>query len=393
MKWEFPEKTRNSLPNMIREVNDRGASIPGFISLAIGNPAAEAIPVKEIKEAAEEVIAGDPMMILQYGQLGGADVLRRKTKERLYKVKHLPQDNQELLMISGSGQGLGLVPKAVCCEGDQVFTDEYAFTNALNAIRNSGCVLTGIPMDDDGMIPEALEMAAASGKGKYIYLIPNFHNPTGITMSLKRRKEIYEIARKYDLLIYEDDPYGELRFEGEEIPAIKTFDTDDRVIYAGSYSKILSAGLRIGFLYGNKDIIRTLQMVKNSMDGQSLPMITQLIVSNSLEKLDMNTYIPKICDLYSKKCKALIDGLHKTCAGDVKIIEPEGGMFVWMTLPERLLVEDYYESCMQQGIGVVKSRAFAADQERPGNSVRLNFTYQSEDEIRRAAEIIGKLTN
>lgn len=392
MNFTFPEKSVNSLPNMIREVGTRGASIPGFISLAIGNPAASAIPVETIRVAAQEVIDGDPMLIMQYGQANGIQELKDKTIERLKRVKKLPYEGQEILMMCGSGQGLGLVPRVICSEGDEVFTDEYAFTNALNGIRNAGCVLKGIPMDEKGMIPEALEKAAASGKGKYIYLIPNFHNPTGITMPFSRRKEIYEIARKYNLMIYEDDPYGELRFRGEEVPCIKSFDTDGRVIYAGSYSKILSAGLRIGYLYGDESVIKMLQTVKNGSDGQSLPMLTQLIVNKSLEKLDMDTYIPTICELYGRKCDVLLNTLKRSCAEDVKIYEPEGGMFVWVALPERLPVDTFFEMCMSHGVGVVKSRAFAADQEHPGNAVRLNFTYATEEDIRKAAEIFGEMT-
>lgn len=393
MNFVFPEKTAHSLPNMIREVNDRGASIPGFISLAIGNPAAEAIPVEVIEEAGMEVVAGDPMKIMQYGILAGDPELREMTVQRLQEVKKLPAEEQDIIMLSGSGQGLGLMPRTVCAEGDEVFSDEFAFTNALNAIRNCGCKLTGIPMDNDGMIPEALEKAAQSGKGKYIYLIPNFQNPTGITMSLQRRKDIYEIAAKYNLLIYEDDPYGELRFKGEHVPSIKSFDKDDRVIYAGSYSKILSAGMRVGYLYGNKNIIRTLQLVKNSTDGQSLPMITQLIVKKSLQKLDMPIYLKKLTEIYRTKCEAMLGSLYQYCADDVKIIEPEGGMFVWMVLPDRLPVDDYYETCMQKGIGVVRSKAFAADLSHPGNAVRMNFTYPSAEQITKACEIAAKLTN
>lgn len=389
---KLPAKSVNSLPNLIREVGTRGASIPGFRSLAIGNPAAAAIPVETIREAAREVIEGDPMLIMQYGPANGYEKLRQLTVERLREVKHLSSENQEILMMCGSGQGLGLFPRTICEEGDEVYTDEYAFTNALNGIRNAGCKPVGISMDEEGMIPEALEKAASSGKGKYIYVIPNFQNPTGITMSLERRKAVYEIAHKYDLYIYEDDPYGELRFKGEDIPTIKSMDVDDRVIYAGSYSKILSAGLRVGYLFGNAGLIKVMQTVKNGSDGQSLPMLTQLVVYNSLKKLDMQSYIQEICKLYGKKCEALLRGLKRTCAGDVRILEPEGGMFVWMILPERIPVEEYFEKCLENAVGVVQSKAFAADQNHPGNCVRLNFTFLPEEELERTGEIIGRLT-
>jgi 2-aminoadipate transaminase len=246
-------------------------------------------------------------------------------------------------------------------------------------------------MDDEGMIPESLEDAAKSGKGKYIYLIPNFQNPTGITMPLQRRKDLYEVARKYDLLIYEDDPYGELRFRGEHVPAIASFDEDGRVLYAGSYSKILSAGLRVGYLYGNKRITDVIQNVKNSTDGQS-PMITQMIVAKSMERLDMPVYLEKLCGIYREKCDAMLEALKRTCADDVKIVEPEGGMFVWVTLPERLKIDEFTERCIENGVGIVKSVGFAADYSKPGNSFRLNFTSLPTEQNVKAVEIIGRLT-
>ena len=390
-KYELPEKIYSGAPSLIRAVADKGKNIPGFISLAIGNPAPEAIPVSTILAAANEVLSGDPMTIMQYGIMTGYPALREMTIQRLEQVKHISPENKGLIVTVGSGQALGLVPRSICNEGDEVFAEQYAFTNALNAIRFSGCKLTGIPMDDDGMIPEALEKAARSGKGKYIYLIPNFQNPTGITLSLQRRKDLYEVARKYDLLIYEDDPYGELRFKGEAVPAMASFDEDGRVLYAGSYSKILSAGLRVGYLYGNKKLIDPMQNLKNATDGQS-PMMTQMIVEKSIARLDMPSYLADLCKLYGHKCETMLTALKESCADDVKITEPEGGMFIWVTLPERLPVDAFSEECIANGVGIVKSEGFAADPTKPGNSFRINFTSLPIEQNVKAVQIIGKLT-
>lgn len=392
MNYRIPEKSKKSMPSLIRAVADRGATIPGYLSLGLGNPASEAIPVDIINEAMVDVMKEDPMKILQYGPAVGYEPLREFTKERLIKVKNLPDKGQELLMMCGSGQGLSLFPRTLCEEGDEVYTDQYSFTNALNGIRNSGAELVGIMMDEYGMIPKALEEKAKSGKGKYIYLIPNFQNPTGITMPLERRKKIYEIACKYDLLIYEDDPYGELRFAGEEVPAIKTFDSEDRVFYAGSYSKILSAGLRVGYLYGNSEVIKILQNAKNGSEGQSLPIVTQMILSKTIDRLDMAEHIKKLQKIYGRKCKVMIDKLRTTCAPDVKIYEPDGGMFVWLELPERINVDDFTEKCMQNAVGVVKSLGFAADYNHPGNCVRLNYTFLDDDKLSKAVETVGRMT-
>lgn len=390
-KFTFPDKALSGAPSLIREVADKGKSIPGFISLAIGNPAPEAIPVATILAAANEVLSGNPMLIMQYGNMIGYDPFREMTIKRLTEVKNIPAEGKELIVTPGSGQALGLVPRAICKEGDEVFSDQYAFTNALNGIRFAGCKLTGIEMDDQGMIPEALEAAAKSGKGKYVYLIPNFQNPTGITLPLQRRKDLYEVARKYDLLIYEDDPYGELRFKGEAVPSMASFDEDGRVLYVGSYSKILSAGLRIGYIYGDKKIVDGIQNVRNGSDGQ-VPFINQMIVEKSIKRLDMPVYLKNLCGIYGAKCQAMLDTLKATCAPDVKIIEPEGGMFIWVTLPERLPVDEFCEKCIQNGVGIVKSAGFAADHSKPGNSFRINFTSLPTEVNVKAVEVIGRLT-
>ena len=202
-------------------------------------------------------------------------------------------EGQGLIISNGAGQLLGLVPITVLEPGDEVYMDEFTFTSAINSVRNMGGKAIGIKTDEYGMIPGELEKAAQSGKGKYIYLIPNFQNPTGITMPLERRKEIYAIASKYDLFIYEDDPYGEIRFAGEYIPTFKSFDTEDRVLYAGSYSKTLSAGLRVGFLFGPTKVIEAIQALKNNTAGQ-MPLVTQKVVAKVLDTIDYDAHLDNV---------------------------------------------------------------------------------------------------
>ena len=268
MSFSLPERVTLKGPNFIREVFERGVGVEGFISFGIGNPAPEAIPVEIIEKAFDEVVHSNPMSLLQYGPMQGDARLAELTLERLVKTHKMNPEGQGLIISNGAGQLLGLVPITVLEPGDEVYMDEFTFTSAINSVRNMGGKALGIKTDEYGMIPSELEKAAQSGKGKYIYLIPNFQNPTGITMPLERRKEIYAIASKYDLFIYEDDPYGEIRFAGEYIPTFKSFDTENRVLYAGSYSKTLSAGLRVGFLFGPAKVIEAIQALKNNTAGQ-----------------------------------------------------------------------------------------------------------------------------
>lgn len=390
MEIRFSERTKNSIPSLIREVGIRGSKIPGFISFALGNPCSEAIPQEKIRELADQVLTEEPMKVLQYGAAKGNPDFSVQIVEKLTKEMGFSAEENDILIVSGSQQGLDMMPRVLCNDGEGVYVDEFVFTGALNAMKNMGAVPIGISMDEHGMIPEALEKAAKTGKGKYIYLIPNFHNPTGITMPTERKKKIYDIAKRYGLIIYEDNPYGRLRYRGEEQESFKHMDTENIVLYAGSFSKTLSAGLRVGFLYGPKVLIQKLTAVKGSMDAQS-PMLNQLIVSNFLKKYDYNEHMAAITKLYQEKYDTMLEGLQKYCSDKCNITIPEGGMFVWITLPEDVDCDAVYEAAMDRGLGIVRSLAFAANPDNPGKSFRLNFSYPSVEEIKKGTKILGEV--
>lgn len=390
MTYRFPEKLQRTSRNLILEVAERGRTIPGFISFAMGNPAMETIPVELMRECVQEAFADDPMAVLQYGPMTGEKALIDWIWNRLVEQKGFPAEGNQIILLSGSGKGLGLVPRTLCGEGDEAYCDRFCFPNATASMMNVGAVPVGIPMDDEGMIPEALEEKAKSGKGTYIYLIPNFHNPMGTTISHRRRKELYEVAAKYDLMIYEDDPYGEIRFAGEEIPSFKSMDTDGRVIYAGSFSKTLSAGLRAGYLYAPDAVAKKLAAVKVA-DGQE-PLLNQKIIAKCLAKMDYDAHIRNISQVYGRKCRLMAEGLQTHCSARCRILVPEGGMFVWVELPEDVSVDDVSEAAILAGVGVVKSAAFAVDASCPGNAVRLNFSALPDEQIVKGVEIFGRVT-
>ncbi len=389
--FQIPDRAVMKGPNFIRKVFERGAGTPGFISFGIGNPASEAIPVEQIQEAFDHVVHTNPIEILQYGPMAGDAHLAEQTVERLVKVRHMPTKGQQILISIGAGQDLGLVPRTLCEPGDEVFMDAYSFTSGINAVRNVGAEAVGIAMDDFGMIPEALEEAAKKGKGKYIYLIPNFQNPTGITMPLERRKAIYAIAAKYNLFIYEDDPYGEIRFTDTIVPTFKEMDTDNRVIYAGSYSKTLSAGLRVGFLYGPKQAIDAIQALKNNQDGQ-MPLVTQRVISRLLDVIDYDAQIKKVSTVYKEKADLMMATLRAHGSDKVHFVEPTGGMFLWLTMPDGVDCDAFFEACMEHKVGIVPGAAFAADGVPAGQSFRFSFTFPSKEQIVQGMSIVGELT-
>lgn len=382
--YEFPEWITQNCASIIREVNDRGAAVSDFISLALGNPAAEAIPIDAIRSAACDILNTNLMPALQYGPSSGYAPLLEQTWERLTKEKQFPDKDQMLLLLSGSAQGLGLIPQILCRPGDIVYCEEYAFPNFINASRYAGCRPIGIPMDEEGMIPEALEETVGRTCGKILYVNPNFQNPTGSTLPLARRRKIYEIACRHNLVIYEDDPYGDIRFHGNPIESFKQMDTENRVIFAGSYSKTLSAGLRVGYLFGNPGLLSPVFRVRNNQLGQN-PLLPQMIISETLQRIDFSAHIESICRIYRRKSRIMVDTLKEYGPPDMKITEPEGGMFVWITFPEETDCGAIYREQFAAGVGAVPGCGFAVEPEKPWHSFRLNYTALPDDLIKEGA--------
>ncbi len=391
MSFQIPQKSSGSVSSEIRTVLERGRAIPGFISLAIGNPAKEAIPVENISEAAAAIMESSPMEILQYGPATGCTELKEWIIDRLSSVKNMPSENHSVLITNGSSQVLGLMARCFTETGDEVYAEAFSYPNALNAIRCSGAVVKGIAMDEKGMLPSELEKAAQSGKGRYIYLNPTFQNPTGFTMPLDRRKEIYEVAKKYDLLILEDDPYEEIRFSGEPVPSFKSLDDAGIVIYAGSFSKTLSAGLRVGYAYGEQKYIDAMASVKGCMDGE-IAQYTQKIVSYTISHMNYEEHLKDIQKIYGDKCRAMREILLSECSKKVKLSNPDGGMFIWVELPEDTDMDLFAEKLFENAVGAVRSSAFSSIPSIPGTAFRLNYTSLPTELIKEGSHRFAKVT-
>ena len=391
MDYKIASRLPEAQENIILQVVAKSMQIPDCISFAMGSPAVESIPVELLQECTEEAFKENPLAVLQYGPMAGDAKLAAWIKDRVVAAKGAAATDNKVIILTGSGKALGLVPRTLCDMGDEVYMDEFTFPNAYISVRNVGGVAVGIPMDEDGMLPDALEVAAQSGKGKYIYLIPNFQNPTGRTMSLARRRKIYELAQKYDLLIYEDDPYGDVRFSGEAVPSFKSLDVDNRVLYVGSFSKTLSAGLRVGYIYGPSALMDKMAAVRSG-DGQD-PLFNQLIIRKCLEKMSFEEHLGKVQSIYGRKARLMAEILREECSPKCRVELPEGGMFAWVTLPEAVNVDAFSEAALQQGVAVVKSGAFAVDAAKPGHGLRLNFSAPQDEAIIKGCRIFARLTH
>lgn len=240
MNYTFAEQVENLKPSAIREIL-KYSSDPSVIPFSAGNPAPEAFPTEAVREITARIMSEQPIDALQYSLTEGYPALREHLSGYMKKKHNVGRDFDTLLITSGAQQVMGLAVKALCNKGDVVLCEAPSFIGSLNAFRSLGARLVGVPMDEDGINLEALENAMKTEKNiRFLYTIPNFQNPSGITMSLEKRKAVYALPKKYEVLILEDNPYGDLRYEGEYVPAIKSMDEDGLVLYAGSFSKVLS---------------------------------------------------------------------------------------------------------------------------------------------------------
>ena len=301
-------------------------------------------------------------------------------------------DDNELFIVSGGQQCADLTTKALVNEGDVVLTEEPAFVGCLNTFRSYGAKLVGIPMEQDGMNIDALKEALeANPNAKLLYTIPSFQNPTGITTSLEKRKKIYELCCKYDIAILEDNPYGELRFAGENVPTIKSMDTEGRVIYAGSFSKVMAPAFRLGFLVFNKSLTGPLTVAKQCTDVHST-VLFQYICNEYINNYDFDKHLEESRKVYEHKCNLMLDCMKKEFHPSVTFGHPEGGLFVMAFLPDGMDSAPFVREAINRGVLSVPGAAFLADENQKSNGFRLNYSTPSDEQIIKGIEILGKLT-
>ncbi len=391
MQYKISDKMAVMKPSAIREIF-KSLGTPGAISFAAGNPAPESFPVEAFAKISSDILSNNAVMALQYGTTEGYNKLRELVKARISEKFNVGTDADDTIITSGGQQAIELCCKALCNEGDAVICENPSFIGALNAFRSNGARTVGVPLLDDGIDVEALEKTLENegDKAKILYVIPTFQNPGGITTSLEKRKAIYALARKYDVVIIEDNPYGDLRFDGEDVPTIKSMDEDGRVVYCGSFSKILSAGMRVGFACANKELIQKMVVAKQVEDVHT-NMFFQMMCAEYMEKYDLDAHIETIRDLYRHKCHKMLDCLDKYMPKQVKYTRPEGGLFLWCTLPEGITLSDFVNRAKDALVFVVPGTAFNCDETAPSDSFRLNYSMPSDKDIEKGIKILGDI--
>ena len=392
MNYNFALRAQNSGQPMIRVVDAYMRRDPTFLAFAEGNPALEACPKEAIAEIAHDLFLNHDEQTLLYSSNGGNPEFKELIKQRLSRVKGIDPSANEILILTGGQQGLYLCPRLFVNDGDCVLMEEIAYAGMIDTVRDFRGKTVGVKIDDDGINIEALEEALKTeDRVSYIYLVPNFNNPTGVTLPMEKRKAVYELACKYDTLIVEDDPYGDLRYTGESLPSIQSLDTEGRVIYLGTFSKTIAAGLRVGFMCASPEVVTKATANKASIDSNT-PAINQLICRNYMRDYDFEGNIAKMRAIYEKKWAAARSGLEKYLPDNWKILKSEGGMFCFVFGPEGLDEAKFQEACYANKVGFVPSIAFSANG-TPLGGFRMCFTPMTPEQIEEGCRRFGEVAH
>ena len=360
---------------------------PGMISFAGGNPSRAALPDQTVMGLAAEVLAGDGKSILQYGATEGYPPFVESLKK--YVRDHLGLSVPAVLPVTGSTQAMDLLCKALINPGDRIIVEDPSFLGNLQCMKLYEAELVPVRSDENGLDPDHLEELIRTVHPKMIYTIPTFQNPTGRTLPLDRRKRVAELANQYGVVVAEDDPYRDLRYRGESLPAIKSFDENGWVVFLGSFSKVISPGLRVGYIAGDAGIIRKCTIGKQSTDVHTAN-LNQAIVDQYLRKDLLPEHVRRITADYAKQCGAMLSHLESFPEG-VSFTRPEGGLFIWAELPEGIDARKLLDQAIERKVAFVPGTHFFANGGHE-NTLRLNFSGSTLEQIDQGMKVLKEIT-
>ena len=393
MDYTFSQKVSHLQASAIREILKFTVD-PSVISFAAGNPAPEAFPTELLTKLSAEIFEQDPILALQYSISEGYPQLRDLLKKELEKKGEFVPGRDDLIITSGAQQANELAAKVLCDEGDVLVAVRLPrFIGSLNAFKSYNVDLRGeLLFKEDGMDLDELEGVLKEGNVKLIYVIPNFQNPTGRTTSLEKRKGLYDLAKKYGAVILEDNPYGDLRISGENVPSIKSMDKDGIVMYSRTFSKILAPGIRVGYISAPKEIINKMTICKQ-VDDVHTNIWAQVLAYKFMNTVDMGEHIAKLQSIYRKKCGLMIEQMKKNFSSKIVYEVPQGGLFIWCTLPDGCDMPAFCKKAVSEyKVAVVPGNAFMINESDKTSSFRLNFSTPTDEQIIKGCEYLGKLS-
>ena len=379
MEYKFASRMDRMKASEIRELLKLTAR-PEIISFAGGLPAPELFPVKEIAQVSHDLVEKECQKLLQYATTEGRPTLREKIAKRMTEKYGTPVDMNDILITTGSQQCLDFAGKLFLDPGDVVLCESPSYLGALNAFNAYQPVFKEVPTDGEGIIPEELDkILATTPKCKFIYVIPDFQNPTGICWSLERRKKFIEVINKYDLPVFEDNPYGELRYRGESFPTLKSMDTKGLVSFLGTFSKIFCPGLRLGWIAGPHAIVEKFVMIKQSADLHTSN-FDQGVADAYMDTYDLDAHVKEIVELYGHRRDLILKTMEEEFPEGVEFTRPDGGLFLWVTVPEGVSARKVFDKCIEQKVAAVIGDAFYPN-DKTDRSMRVNYSCMPDDKI------------
>ena len=390
MEYQFSERVRSLKPSAIREIL-KNSSDPSVIPLSAGNPAPDAFPYDAVSALSADLLQNAPIDALQYGVTEGYAPLRNHLMEYMGNKHQVGTENDDILITSGAQQVMDLLTKTLLNEGDTVLCEAPSFIGSLNTFRSYRAKLVGIPMEEDGIDTKKLEEALDTQPNvKYLYTIPNFQNPSGITMSLEKRKKVYELCRDHGVVILEDNPYGDLRVSGEDVPSIKSLDREGVVVYAGTFSKVISPGMRVGYAIGPKEVIQKMVVCKQGEDVHS-NMWAQIVCHRFMTEYDYEAHLERLRGIYRRKSQLLLSAMERYLKPlGITWHSFEGGLFAWCTLPDGVDMLDFVKKAAENKVCVVPGTAFLTDESEPCQSFRINFSTPTDEQLTEGIRLLAK---
>ncbi len=363
---------------------------PEIISFGGGNPAKECFPKEDIRAITDELLLEKSDILLQYGATEGYLPLRKAYIEKILPDLALTAKLENVLALTGSMQGLDLICKTVINPGDVVLVEEPSFLGALQTFNVAQAKLVPVPLHTDGLHVDELEALVREHKPVMFYTIPTFQNPTSWVSGVEARKAIARLAAEYDMLVIEDDPYAALRFSGEKLPTIKSFDTSDNVILLSSFSKTISPGMRVALCCGNPELIHKMTIAKQGTDTHS-PNLNQAIIAEYLNRDLLPAHIAEISKVYANSARIMTEAMDEHFPDWVNYEKPVGGLFIWCTLPEGWDAQEVFNRAVERKVAFVPGEPFFSVRGRGKNTFRLNFSAEPEARIREGIKRLGGL--